>query len=399
MRPTICNDAGEAAVHDMKGALSVPDWPALTDSEVHALADEFAALVHPLRLLWRSPRPFSAAALVQTGGGSVFFIKRHDSRVRDLAGLREEHRFIAHLRTRGAPVPAVIASHRNDTAVAIDRWSYEVHELAPGVDAYREAHSWTPVRSLGQARALGSALAQMHLAATDFDAPTRPPRPLMAGLEIVGSAQLSQALEHFVMRRPAVAAFLGQANWRDRVLEALEPTHALLRPLLSSLDPLWVHNDWHASNLFWTDESAHAQVSAIIDFGLCNRGVAVADLATALERNTIAWLELDLRAREDTGEIGRAPLAQALLHGYCAVRPLQPVEREALPLFLSLAHVEYAFSEVEYFHGIVGSDANARLAYPDFLLGHVEWFDSYHGRKYIEALRGALRSAGRLVAA
>lgn len=399
MRQANCNFAGETAVHGMKGTLSAPDWAPLTDDELRALADKFAVLVCPLRLLWRSPRPFSAAALVQTASGTVFFVKRHDSRVRDVSSLLEEHRFIAHLRAHGILVPGVIPSRCNDTAVAIDRWTYEVHELAPGVDAYRQAHSWTPVRSIGQARALGSALARMHLAAIGFDAPARLPRPLMAGLDIVGSVNLASALERFVMQRPAVAAFLGGANWRERVLEALDPTHALLRPLLSSLDPLWVHNDWHASNLFWTDQSANAQVSAIIDFGLCNRGVAMADLATALERNTIAWLEFDLPAQQDVGAIGRAPLAQALLQGYSTVRPLQPIEREALPLFLSLAHVEYALSEVEYFHEIVGNDANARLAYPDFLLGHVAWFDSHHGRQYVEALRSVLESGDGRAAA
>jgi len=398
MKPMICDAGGQTLVHDMKGAVSAPDWPPLTEREMHALADEYVALDRPLRFLWHSPRPFSSAALVQTASATVF-VKRHDVRVRDVANLLEEHRFIAHLRAQGASVPAVIPSRHSDTAVAIDRWTYEVHELASGVDAYREAHSWTPVRSLDHAWALGSALAQMHLAAGGFDAPARLARPLLAGLDIVGSAHLAQALEQFVMQRPAVAAFLGSTSWRDRILEALDPTHALLRPLLSLLDPLWVHNDWHASNMFWTDQSVHAQVSAIIDFGLCNRGVAVADLATALERNTIAWLELDWCKKEDADAIGRAPLAQALVRGYCTVRPLQPVEREALPLFLCLAHVEYALSEVQYFHGVVGSDANARLAYPEFLLGHIQWFGSRHGRQYIEALRDVLQGGGHRAAA
>jgi hypothetical protein len=125
----------------------------------------------------------------------------------------------------------------------------------------------------------------------------------------------------------------------------------------------------------------------------------VADLATALERNTIAWLELDLREQADAGSIGRAPLARALVQGYCAVRPLQPIERVALPLFLRLAHVEYALSEVDYFHGVVGNDANARLAYPQFLLGHIEWFGTHHGRQYLEALHGVLQEGDKRAAA
>ncbi len=122
---------------------------------------------------------------------------------------------------------------------------------------------------------------------------------------------------------------------------------------------------------------------AAIDFGLCNRGWAVADLATALERNTIAWL--------DPGDDrGRPALARALIAGYDAVRPLSPAERLALPLLMSLAHVEYALSEVDYFHGVLANDANAALAYPKFLVGHIDWFAGARGRDYLAALRATL---------
>jgi len=47
---------------------------------------------------------------------------------------------------------------------------------------------------------------------------------------------------------------------------------------------------------------------------------------------------------------------------------------------------------VEYFHGIVGNDTNARLAYPKFLLGHIQWFGGRNGRQYVRSLRSWLRS-------
>jgi hypothetical protein len=140
-------------------------------------------------------------------------------------------------------------------------------------------------------------------------------------------------------------------------------------------------------------------VRAIIDFGLCNRGCAVADLATALERNTIAWLELPPEAAagtpadggaEASRDIGRLPLALALLEGYGSIRALTVAERHALPHLMALAHVEYALSEVDYFHGVVANDANARLACPGFLVGHVRWFEGRHGRDYLGALRSAV---------
>lgn len=386
--------ADAVTTHGMQGDTVAPDWPLLNAEELRALAKGFDALGGPHRLLWHSPRPFSAAALVQTRRGTLF-VKRHDARVRDVASLGEEHRFIAHLSARGISVPAVLCDADGRTAVAVDRWVYEVHERCRGADTYREAHSWTPVRTRAHARALGRSLAQLHLAARDFNAPARAARPLLASFDIVGCGKLEVALERFVAQRPALAAFLGTENWRDRVLQTLEPTHRLLRPLLDLLDPLWAHNDWHASNLFWTHSGPDAQVQATIDFGLSNRGVAVADLAIALERNTIAWLDFDENAGDVAGAIGQPSLATALLAGYCSVRPLSALERDALLLLLPLAHVEYALSEVDYFQGIVGNERNAQLAYSGFLLGHVQWFNGQHGRAYLAELREWMRGEAR----
>jgi Ser/Thr protein kinase RdoA (MazF antagonist) len=392
MKPVIAHALGEAATHGMDAGTAAPDWAPLSIPDIGALAPHFPELSAPERLLWHSPRPFSSAARVQTAAGE-WFVKRHDARVRDVRGLLEEHGFIAHLGARGVPVPAVRRSAAGATALALGSWTYEVHALAPGVDAYRDAHSWTPARSTAHARALGRALAQLHLAAQGYEAPARAVAPLVGGFDIVGSADLPRALDAYLEQRPAVTRFLDGAA-RDRMLAVLGPWHATLRPLLPELGTLWVHNDWHASNLFWTDRSTEAQVRAIIDFGLCNRGCAVADLATALERNTIAWLDQPSEGADGGNEvardIGRAPLALALLEGYASIRALNVAERHALPALMALAHVEFALSEVDYFHGVVANEDNARLAYPGFLLGHVRWFEGRHGREYLAALRGAI---------
>ncbi len=382
-------DAAGGLVHGMDAGLAAPDWPPLTLTELQALASQMPVLRAPLRLLWHSPRPFSAAARVQTAAGEVF-VKRHDSRVRDVAALLEEHRFVEHLRARGVPVPRRHADIHGCTVCALQSYTYEVHDAAPGVDAYCDDPSWMPVRSPAQARALGQALARLHLAAHDYQAPPRPPRPLLAGIDIIGASDFSRALTDFVARRPALDEFLRSAAGIADIVAVLAPLHEQLRPLLPALAPSWVHNDWHASNLFWTDAGPQGEASAVLDFGLCNLGWAVADLATALERNTIAWLDLPREnLRAGTG-IGRSDLALALLAGYGAVRPLAAAERAALPLLLGLAHVEYALSEADYFHGIVGNEHNARLACPQFLLGHVFWLQGPHGLAYLRALVQAL---------
>ena len=108
------------------------------------------------------------------------------------------------------------------------------------------------------------------------------------------------------------------------------------------------------------------------------------DLATALERSTVGWLDL--------AESGRAAAdldaIDALLDGYESVRPLSPAEAAALAEVLPVVHVEYALSEIEYFADVVTSAGHADLAYDGYLLGHARWFRSGEGR----AVTGYLRS-------
>src|SRR5664280_2264413 len=124
-----------AKAHGLDGTLVAPDWPPLTLTEVRAVLAEFPNLGEPVELLSISPRPFSAASVVATRRQRVF-IKRHHHAVRDADALTEEHRFIAHLRARGAAVPKVFAAASGTTAIEIGEWTYEVHETPKGVDLY-----------------------------------------------------------------------------------------------------------------------------------------------------------------------------------------------------------------------------------------------------------------------
>ena len=135
-----------AQSHGLDGTLVQADWPPLAVDEVCALLRQFPGLGGPVDIVSISPRPLSAASVVAVGSDRVF-VKRHHRKVRDREGLLEEHRFIAHLRAHGLPVPAVLATGEGETAIEVGDWSYEVHETPEGVDAYQEAHSWTPFRS------------------------------------------------------------------------------------------------------------------------------------------------------------------------------------------------------------------------------------------------------------
>ena len=333
-------------------------------------------------LLWRSPRPLSAAGLVETTLGGSVFIKRHHRSVRSVAGLREEHAFLAHLRDNGAPVVRVLDDQAGSTVLADGEWTYEVHTVGVGDDLYRDAISWSPFTRLTHARAAGRALAALHVAARGYAAALRGPQPLVAGFSVFADPDPVAAIERYAAARPALADELATRPWRDDIERWHLPHHERLLPLLPSLDSLWTHNDFHASNLLWHRD----QVATVLDFGLCDRAFAAHDLATAIERNAIEWLELDVKGAAAV----HLDAALALIDGYQEIRKLTDAERAALPDVLALCHVDFALSEIDYFRGVTRSPQNTELAYR-YLVDHAAWFADPLGADFLNALRSALR--------
>jgi Ser/Thr protein kinase RdoA (MazF antagonist) len=380
-------------VHGMDIHAVAPDWAPLTLAEVNTLLLRYPALGAVHELLWHSPRPFSAGAIALTDAGQIF-IKRHDSRVRDVDGLTEEHGFIAHLRAAGLPVVEVVQDRDGASAVAGADSIYEVHRVAPGVDVYREALSWSPFVSCAHAFAAGRALAQLHHAAAAYSAPARRARILVGSFSIFNSAEPLAAMQRFVEARPALAEYLAGRAWREQVSETLLPFYRKFQPFIGWLVPLWTHNDWHASNLLWSDAGPQASVHSVLDFGLSDRTCAVHDIATAIERNIVEWLALAADGGNHHEQI-HFDLLDAMLDGYETLRGLDPLESAALPALLPLVHAEFALSEVAYFHGVVHSAENAALAYDGYFLGHAAWFNTAAGQALLDHLRRrAQRTAG-----
>ena len=375
-----------AKAHGMDGTLVEADWPSLTLAEVRALLADFSNCGEAMEILSVSPRPFSAASLVATRTGRVF-IKRHHRTVRDREGLLEEHRFMKHLREHGAPVPRVFAASSGDTAIERGEWTYEVHEAPAGVDIYEDALSWTPFRSTGHAHSAGEALARLHLAAHGFDAPRRKIQPLVAGFTIFAAEDPKAAMEGYLAARPALAhAAITRASC-DEALKLLAPFHAELLPFLPALKQLWTHNDLHASNLLWSDASDDAQAVAIIDFGLADRTNAMHDLAQAIERNIVEWLELMRDSAHGEDVPVHIDHLHALLDGYEQVRPLTDEEAAALAPMTALCHAEFALTEADYFLGVLHSEEKAQVAVIDYLTGHARWFRGAGGHKLLDAIR------------
>ncbi|HEV2679337.1 MAG TPA: phosphotransferase, partial [Rhodanobacter sp.] len=153
------------------------------------------------------------------------------------------------------------------------------------------------------------------------------------------------------------------------------------QPRLAQQPRLWTHGDWHVSNLCWSDGTADARITAVLDFGLAAANCALFDLATAIERNAIAWLALE------TGEAAvHLDIVRALIEGYRRQRPLDAAAIHLLADLLPLVHVDFALSEVEYYHAITGSRANADVAYDTFLRGHAGWFGTPPGQRLLQSI-------------
>jgi len=369
--------------HGMAGDLAVPDWPRLTPAELAPLLEAYPGLGAVDRVAWHSQRPFAASAIVRCKGGEVF-VKRQDPSFRCAADVMEEHAFIAHLRRNGIPVPAVLATAGGATAIDGAAGVYEVHALGEGADLYRDAHSWTPARSSAEAEAIGRALGVLHRAAQGFIAPARRTRLLVAGDSLIRADDLQAALLRSVADDARLRCALASRDWRTDFQEVLSGLHRAVGPHIAAMTPLWVHGDFHASNLLWHD----GQVSAVLDFGLANRASAVFDLATAIERNAIEWLRL---APGHAG-IGRPGLARALLRGYDAARPRPQEEARALRHILPLVHMDFALSELAYFHGVTACMRNADAAYDAYLLGHAAWFAGPDGQRFLDQLSAPLEA-------
>lgn len=369
--------------HGLAGDELEPDWPPLVAPEVGVVLEHYPQLGGLRALAWRSPRPLSAAALVDTAQGRVF-MKRHHRSVRTPAQLEEEHHFSAHLRGRGMPVPRVLAMEDGATVLKQGQWVYEIHDPARGRDIYRDAFSWSPIGGVKHAWAAGAMLGRLHLAAEGYDAPQRSTDILVARAEILSDPDPVASMADQLSHRPHLDAYLRRHDWKTQVSTAIAPWHRSAWDGIAHQAPLWTHGDWHVSNLCWSDDGDAATITDVLDFGLSARTFALFDLATAIERNAIAWLDV---AR---GDIARTDLALALLRGYRSVRPLTAEDVALLADVLPLVHIDFALSEVEYFEGITRRPDHADVAYHTFLRGHAAWFAGPYGRAFLDFLRYAV---------
>jgi len=236
------------------------------------------------------------------GRSQRFILTMYEARV-EVGDLPFFLDLLDHLAGRGCPVPRTIHDADGATYRLHDGKALALIEFLPGVSVSEP--------TVGQARAVGEALAQVHLAGQDFP-----------GRRANG------------MGREAWAQLLGDCGTDG--LAAIDPTLGDLvareLPLIAAqwpehLPQSVIHADLFPDNVLMLGE----RVTGLIDFYFACFDVTAYDVAVT----HAAW------CFSPDGRQFLPELSTALLAGYQALRPLSPAERKALPLLARAASLRF----------------------------------------------------------
>ena len=382
--------------HGMGSDWENKDWLHITVPELHRLQSYYPCLQGSVQILWCSPRPFSSAVLVEvmqalasTGQTNLYpyCIKRSHRSFRRAQDILQEHAVLQHLASKNIPVATLMTSNCGQTALEVGDWTYEVYEKAAGFDLYVDQQSWTPFFYTEHAAKVGSLLAKLHTAMQDFpELHGRSTRYLVSNQQLLESESIVTAIQQRIDNSPELSRYFADKNLDAVFLERIFQTHRKIKHVLQQATKIWTHNDLHASNLFWSTQGADANITAVIDFGLSDRNSALYDLAITIERNFIDWLALEHTSQISVDEAGLS----AFLQAYCAeIHPQQ--DFSILPELLKIVHLDFAFSELEYFVGITQNLKHADAAYYDWIVGHVNWFFTEQGQQFTQTFTRLLQ--------
>ena len=255
------------------------------------------------------------------GAGARFILTMYEFRI-EVEDLPFFLSLLDHLAAKGCPVPRTI--HDRDGALyrMIDSKAVALIEFLPGVSV---SHP-TP----GQARSVGRALAQLHLASADF-AGSR-----ANAMGLAESHRLAEACGHDGMASidPALAALV------ERELPLLEAAWP------AALPRSVIHADLFPDNVLMLGE----KVTGLIDFYFACTDLAAYDVAVT----HAAW------CFDNDGRNFAPAISAALLEGYQSLRPLSPEELAALPVLAEfLGHLQGL--QVAVFGGVFGNPTASQV--------------------------------------
>jgi Ser/Thr protein kinase RdoA (MazF antagonist) len=146
---------------------------------------------------------------------------------------------------------------------------------------------------------------------------------------------------------------------------------------------LSTHGDPQANNAMWDGH----RVATLIDFHIAGEQPAVAELAGAIDRNALHWLEI----LEGDDDAWSSEVAAAIVGGYVAERPLDAVEQATLGPMLALHRLDFAWSLLDYYATVERSTERAAWCRDVFLQAHPRWLASPAGAAVIDAVTSASR--------
>ncbi|WP_336985859.1 homoserine kinase [Altererythrobacter aquiaggeris] len=241
--------------------------------------------------------------LIETGSGR-YILTMYERRI-DLHDLPFFLGLLDHLAEANCPVPRTIHDREGSASRLVGGKAVALIEFLPGISPDQPNPS--------QARAVGCALAQMHIAAADFG---------QSRSNSLGPAEWVTTLENCGAEKLAgIDALLPDMIGKARDVQARWP---------GALPQTIIHSDLFPDNVLMLDD----EVSGIIDFYFACTGAAAYDLAVT----HAAWCF----GRDGTQF--DPDVSKAMIAGYESVRTLTAEEHQSLPLLAQGACLRFIAS-------------------------------------------------------
>ncbi len=227
------------------------------------------------------------------GSGARFILTMYEQRT-EVSDLPFFLGLLDHLSAKGCPVPATIHDRQGQAYQLIDGKAVALIEFLPGVSVSKP--------TVGQAEAVGAALARVHLAAGDFAGSRANGMGPAAWQDLLGACGATG----LASIDPALAAIVG------------EHLPATVAAWPADLPSGVIHADLFPDNVLMLGN----QVTGLIDFYFACTDMFAYDIAVT----HAAW------CFDASGAAFSPEISAALLTGYRSVRALSVAEQAALPL-------------------------------------------------------------------
>jgi Ser/Thr protein kinase RdoA (MazF antagonist) len=242
---------------------------------------------------------YNATFRVESNGGDLFALRVNINSPRTSENLKAEVSWVNHLFQDGrVRVAKPIATTQGDLFASI-KYDHPARDLACVLYSWLPGSELEDEPELIQIKALGKAMAQMHIVARDFQIP--------ADSNLPSLDHVMWWTEDFLLSEKSV---LDQES-RELVAQTLHVIDAHIKSLYVGATPIVIHADLHGGNVLWCENAL-----SVLDFDDSGIGLPAQDLATA-----IYYL--------DTPEQDAA-----LREGYSAVAPIPEMSERDLEVFL-----------------------------------------------------------------